>query len=159
MTMSKVLCCVPTRGRYFTTLPLVLNAIIQQSKPVDKLVIFDDNDEPKDMREEPIYQFFFSMLNDKQIAWEWMFAEKKGQHHIHQAANEKAVREGYEFVWRCDDDAIPEHHTLQNLYSHINDDIGAVGGGAASNPTTSALGTNVGRTSTITDFNIIYWIR
>ena len=103
MTMSKVLCCVPTRGRYFTTLPLVLNAIIQQSKPVDKLVIFDDNDEPQDMRKEPIYQFFFSMLNDKQIEWEWIFAEKKGQHHIHQAANEKAVREGFEFVWRCED--------------------------------------------------------
>jgi hypothetical protein len=28
---------------------------------VDKLVIFDDNDEPQDMRKEMIYSYFFQM--------------------------------------------------------------------------------------------------
>jgi len=122
--VSKVLCSVATRGRYFTTLPLVLYAIINQTRQVDKLVIFDDNDEPQDMRGEMIYQYFFQMLDIKGIAWEWLYADKKGQHHIHQRANTM----GYEWVWRCDDDAIPEPNVLEELYRFIGPSTGAVGG-------------------------------
>jgi Glycosyl transferase family 2 len=123
--MTKVLCSVATRGRYFTTLPLVLNAIINQTKLPDKLVIFDDNDEPQDMRKELVYQYFFQMLDIKGVEWEWLFAEKKGQHHIHQKANTM----GYDWVWRCDDDAIPEPNVLEELYSWVDKwpDLGAVG--------------------------------
>ena len=130
--MDKVLCSVATRGRYFTTLPLVLNAIINQSKPVDKLVIFDDNDEPQDMRKEMIYSYFFQMLDIKKIKWEWVFAEKKGQHHIHQRANMM----GYDWVWRVDDDAIPEPNVLETLYSWatLATDYGAVGGSILTPP-------------------------
>jgi hypothetical protein len=115
---------VATRGRYFTTLPLVLNAIINQTRPVDKLVIFDDNDEPQDMRKEMIYSYFFQMLDIKGIAWEWLYADKKGQHHIHQRANMM----GYDWVWRCDDDAIPESNVLEELYRFTGPSTGAVGG-------------------------------
>ena len=128
--MNKVLCSVATRGRYLTTLPLVLNAIINQTRPVDKLVIFDDNDEPQDMRKEMIYQYFFQMLDAKGIAWEWLFAEKKGQHHIHQRANLM----GYDLVWRVDDDAIPEPNVLENLIKHFDIDVGAVGGSVLTPP-------------------------
>lgn len=135
--MSKVLCSVATRGRYHTTLPLVLNAIINQTRPVDKLVIFDDNDEPQDMRKEMIYQYFFQMLDIKGIAWEWLYADKKGQHHIHQRANMM----GYEWVWRCDDDAIPEANVLEILYYYANGinesiakEVGAVGGSILTPP-------------------------
>ena len=131
--MNKVLCSVATRGRYFTTLPLVLNAVINQTRPVDKLVIFDDNDEPKDMRKEMIYSYFFQMLDAKGIAWEWLFAEKKGQHHIHQRANTM----GYDWVWRVDDDAIPEPNVLETLYYYANgvdNNIGAVGGSVLTPP-------------------------
>lgn len=126
----KVLCSVATRGRYFTTLPMVLMAIANQTKPVDKLIVFDDNDEPKDMRNEFIYQNIFWVLNSKGIDWEWRFAEKKGQHHIHQKAN----LEGFDWVWRVDDDAVPEATVLENLYKHIGDDIGAVGGSVLNPP-------------------------
>ena len=121
--MSKVLCSVATRGRYFTTLPLVLNAIINQTKSPDKLVIFDDNDEPQDMRKEMIYSYFFQMLNAKGVEWEWRFANKKGQHFIHQEANNM----GYEWVWRVDDDAIPEPNVLEELYDWATDTVGNVG--------------------------------
>jgi hypothetical protein len=123
--MSKVLCSVATRGRYFTTLPLVLNAIINQTRRPDKLVVFDDNDEPQDMRKEMIYSYFFQMLEIKGIEWEWVFAEKKGQHHIHQRANTME----YDWVWRVDDDAIPEPNVLEELYSWVDKwpDLGAVG--------------------------------
>jgi len=128
--VNKVLCSVATRGRYFTTLPLVLNAVINQTRPVDKLVIFDDNDEPQDMRNEMVYQYFFQMLDIKGIKWEWLFADKKGQHHIHQRANSM----GYDLVWRCDDDAIPEPNVLENLIKHFDIDIGAVGGSVLTPP-------------------------
>ena len=130
--MDKVLCSVATRGRYHTTLPLVLNAIINQTKKVDKLVIFDDNDEPQDMRNEMIYGYFFQMLNIKGIEWEWIYAGKKGQHHIHQAAN----RMGYDWVWRVDDDAIPEPNVLARLFDCAvsRENIGAIGGSILTPP-------------------------
>lgn len=128
--MPNVLCSVATRGRYHTTLPLVLNAIINQTRPVDKLVIFDDNDEPQDMRNELVYSYFFRMLDIKGIKWEWIYAEKKGQHHIHQQANFM----GYDWVWRCDDDAIPEPNVLETLCGYIDPKLGAVGGAILTPP-------------------------
>lgn len=109
---------------------MVLMAVINQTRQVDKLIIYDDNDEPKDMRNEFIYQNFFWQMACKGIEWEWLFAEKKGQHHIHQQAN----RAGYEWVWRVDDDAIPEPNVLENLVKHITDDVGAVGGSILNGP-------------------------
>jgi len=128
--MPKILCSIATRGRYFSTLPLVLNAVINQTRPVDKVVIFDDNDEPQDMRKELVYNYFFQMMDLKGIAWEWLFAEKKGQHHIHQRANLMK----FDWVWRVDDDAIPEPNVLENLTKHIADDVGAVGGSILTPP-------------------------
>jgi hypothetical protein len=124
--MSNVLCSIATRGRYFTTLPLVLQAVINQTWLPNKVVIFDDNDEPLDMRTEFIYQHLFQQMQIKGIEWEWLFADKKGQHHIHQKANLM----GYEWVWRVDDDCVPEPTVLQSLYSHATQfpNVGAVGG-------------------------------
>ena len=151
--MSKVLCSVATRGRYLTTLPLVLNAIINQSKPVDKLVIFDDNDEPKDMRKEFMYQYFFQMLDIKGIKWEWLYADKKGQHHIHQRANTM----GYEWVWRVDDDAVPEPNVLEALYSHVGESVGAVGGSVLTPPYMPATGSITGLIDNIDSEPNIQW--
>ena len=128
--MDKVLCSVATRGRYQTTLPLTLNAIINQTKKVDKLIIFDDNDEPQDMRKELVYGYFFQMLDIKGIQWEWLYAHKKGQHHIHQMANTM----GFDWVWRVDDDAIPEPNVLQTLFNYTSKKVGAVGGSILTPP-------------------------
>ena len=128
--MDKVLCSVATRGRYQTTLSLTLNAIINQTKKVDKLIIFDDNDEPQDMRNELVYSYFFQMLDIKGIQWEWLYAQKKGQHHIHQMANTM----GFDWVWRVDDDAIPEPNVLQTLFNYTSKKVGAVGGSILTPP-------------------------
>ena len=127
---EKILCSLPTKGRYYTTLPLVIEAIANQTRKPDKLIIFDDNDAPKDMREEFLYQHLFWLLNSKKIEWEWLFADKKGQHHIHQRANTM----GYDWVWRCDDDAIPDPNVLETLASYINDNVGAVAGSVLNPP-------------------------
>jgi hypothetical protein len=127
--MSKVLCSISTKGRYHTFLPMAIQAVINQTKLPDQLVIYDDNDPPDDMRKFPVYQQLFKVLDIKGIKWEWVFAQKKGQHYNHQLANERAHKEGYEFVWRIDDDTAPEPYVLENLYQAIQQpDVGAVGG-------------------------------
>ena len=152
--MPKVLCSVATRGRYFTTLPLVLNAIINQTTPPDKVIIFDDNDEPQDMRKEMIYQYFFQMLDIKKIAWEWQFAEKKGQHYIHQRANTM----GFDWVWRCDDDAIPEPNVLGNLLGYTTlENIGAVGGSILTPPNLFNTSKSTGKIADIDTEPNIQW--
>ena len=120
----RVLCSISTKNRYDTFLPLAIQSVINQTRKPDKLVIFDDNDNPKDTREDPKYCFLFSLLDKKRIAWEVVFAAKKGQHHNHQLANKM----GYDWVWRVDDDNSPEENVLENLCSYVADDVGAIGG-------------------------------
>ena len=152
--MAKVLCSVATRGRYHTTLPLVLNAIINQTTLPDKLVIFDDNDEPQDMRKEMIYQYFFQMLDLKKVKWEWLFADKKGQHHIHQMANTMK----YDWVWRVDDDAIPEPSVLGNLLGYSTlENIGAIGGSILTPPNLFDTSKSTGKVVNIDTEPNIQW--
>ena len=151
--MDKVLCSIATRGRYQTTLPLALNAIINQTKLPDKLVIFDDNDEPEDVRNNNIYQHLFSIMDYKGINWEWVSAAKKGQHHIHQSAN----RMGYDWVWRVDDDAIPEPNVLAELYSWIDKDVGAIGGAILTLPINPDTSKNTGKIEDIDKEPNIQW--
>ena len=125
-----ILCNICTRGRYDTTLPLAIQAAVNQTKKIDKLIIYDDNDEPKDLRENQIYKHLFESLNYKGIEWEWVYALRKGQHYSHQMANES----GYEFVWRVDDDCRPEQNVLENLLSHMTPTVGAVGGSILTPP-------------------------
>jgi hypothetical protein len=120
----KILCSISTKNRYDTFLPLALQSVINQTRLPDKLIIFDDNDNPKDIREDAKYIYLLSLLDKKNIQWEVIFGAKKGQHHNHQIAN----RFGYDWVWRVDDDNSPEQNVLENLCSYIADDVGAIGG-------------------------------
>lgn len=125
-----VLCSISTRGRYETTLPLAVQAVAMQTYKVDRLVIFDDNDEPKDLRQMLVFQKLFSLLDQKGIAWEVVFGMRKGQHHNHQIAN----KFGYNWVWRVDDDCIPDPNVLETLMAYAKDDVGAVGGAILTPP-------------------------
>lgn len=127
---KKILCSISTRGRYDTTLPLAIESVIMQTRRVDKLVIFDDNDTPRDVRGENIYDHLFYMLNFKGIEFEWLWAKRAGQHHNHEMANNM----GYEWVWRVDDDVIAEPNTLENLYKQAKRDVGGVGGSILTPP-------------------------
>lgn len=120
----RILCSISTKNRYDTFLPLAIQSVINQTRLPDKLVIFDDNDNPIDLREVPVYKYLFSVLDDKNISWQVIFGAKKGQHHNHQIANTM----GYEWVWRVDDDNSPEPNVLENLVSHVSDKVGAIGG-------------------------------
>lgn len=129
-----ILCSISTRGRYHTTLPLAIQSVIMQTKKPDKLIIFDDNDQDKieDMREVHIYQYLFEMLQLNGIKWEWVFAERKGQHYNHQKANKM----GFDWIWRLDDDTVAEPDVLEKLYYQTlnNNPVGAVGGSILTPP-------------------------
>ena len=152
--MDKVLCSVATRGRYHTTLPLVLSAIANQTRQPDKLIVFDDNDEPEDMRNNPVYQHLFNILDAKGIPWEWRFADKKGQHHIHQHAN---LEPGFKWVWRVDDDAVPEPNVLENLLEWTDPHVGAVGGSILTPPLHDNNACVTGKIDVINDEPNIQW--
>jgi GT2 family glycosyltransferase len=108
------------------------------------------------MRSEMIYQYFFQMLDAKGIAWEWQYADKKGQHHIHQRANLM----GYDWVWRVDDDAIPEPNVLEQLYYYANgvdNNVGAVGGSVLTPPYMPDVSKVTGLIDNINDEPNVQW--
>jgi hypothetical protein len=106
----------------------VLQAVAMQTRLPDKIIIFDDNDNVEDIRQKFLLNCILHVLNEKKVTWEVRVALKKGQHHIHQFANTYAVQEGFDWVWRVDDDCVPEPGVLENLEKHITEEAGAIGG-------------------------------
>lgn len=126
----KILCSISTRGRYDTTLPLAIQSVINQIRRPDALVIFDDNDEPKDLRQMQQYAYLFYIMDEIGLPWEVLYGDRKGQHFNHQKANLM----GYDWVWRLDDDTVADATTLHNLAMMIRDNVGAIGGSVLTPP-------------------------
>ena len=103
--------------------------MMQTVKP-NHLVIFDDNDEPEDLREIPVYRHLFNIMSEIVLSWEVIYGQRRGQHYNHQIANLM----GYDYVWRVDDDTIAESNVLENLTKHIDENLGAVGGSILTPP-------------------------
>jgi GT2 family glycosyltransferase len=121
---KKVLCCIPTKGRYFTTLPLVIQSVISQTVKPDKVILYDDG-EHRDLRQVPLYQYIFKTLDDSKIKWGVEFTQGRGQHFAHQLANTSK----FELIWRLDDDTIAMPNVLEKLLQHMKDEkVGAVAG-------------------------------
>ena len=120
----KVTATISTRNRYFTTLPLCLTAIANQTKAPDELIIYDDG-EHKDIRNEPIYQNIFSHLSKRKIFWHVEFGSGEGQVKNHQRALLEAE---HELIWRLDDDNVPEANVLEVLFGEMGKQTGAIGG-------------------------------
>jgi GT2 family glycosyltransferase len=135
--MSRILCSIATYKRYDTTLPLVLSAVANQTRLPDKVIIYDDNESPQDLRGNPIYSHYFNILLQKGVQWEVVFAQKKGQHYSHQLAN----MANFDWVWRVDDDCVPESNVLENLELCALPGVGAVGGSILTPPVTTVYGT------------------
>jgi glycosyltransferase involved in cell wall biosynthesis len=130
----KILCTVSTKDRYFTTLPLAIQSIALQTRKPDHLIIFDDG-EQRDLRTDLLYRYLFCILDDVGINWEFIFSERKGQHFNHQRAQEIAKEQGFDLIWRIDDDEVAAPDVLAKLeeffISNPNftpEHIGAVGG-------------------------------
>ena len=72
---------------------------------------------------------------------------------IHQQANTM----GFDWVWRCDDDAIPESNVLHELSKYIHPDIGAIGGAILTPPLNMDTSSSTGKVSDIDKEPNIQW--
>ena len=124
MNEPRILVYINTYNRYDTTLPMAILSIINQTRKPDKFIIFDDTKEPRDPRQMEHYLYLLKLLEQKGIPWEYIWAEKKGAHYSHEAANMK----GYDLAWFIDDDCVAEPTCLAELLAQMKPDVGAVGG-------------------------------
>jgi len=123
-----ILCSLCTKDRYFTTLPMAISSIALQTRVPDKLIIYDDG-EHKNLNDVSLYTHLFSTLLRKGcFIWLDWASQGRGMHFNDQRAN----KEGFDLVWRFDDDEVAEHDTLERLEKYFLDDkegkLGAVGG-------------------------------
>lgn len=117
---------ISTKGRYFDSLPMSIMGIINQAFKPQSLTIYDDNDSPTDLRTVAIYQNIFNTLSLNGINWRIIYGNKSGQVANHQKALSEITEK---YIWRIDDDEIPNFDCLQYLLETITKDnnIGAVG--------------------------------
>ena len=120
----KVTASISTRNRYDSTLPLCLSAVVLQEKVPDELLIFDDGDH-RDLRDDPLYTNIFQHLYKRKIDWKVIFSDGQGQVKNHQKTLEIAK---HPFIWRLDDDNVPESNVLLSLCNILEMDhkVGAV---------------------------------
>jgi GT2 family glycosyltransferase len=114
-----------TRNRYTTSLPMCLAAVASQTYKPEQVIIYDDSDPLDDMREDPVLMGLFTILQRKGIQWRVIFGNGRGQVTGHRIAIAEAKGD---FIWRVDDDNIPEPDCLEKLMSQMDPDVGAVGG-------------------------------
>lgn len=126
MVLKDVIATVSTRNRTDTTLPLVITSLLCLTYKPGKFIVYDDNDELKDPRENEIYKNLLNGLVNSGIEWFWIPGQRKGQVFNHEHAR---LSNDHEFIWRIDDDNILPSNTLEELYKAIKTDkkIGAVG--------------------------------
>lgn len=124
-TKQTVSASISTKGRYKDTLPLTLTAITHQTVKPDRVYVFQDG-EHLDFRKDPLYVSVIAMLERVGISWYVIYAPGRGQVMNHQHMLETAETE---WVWRIDDDEIPEPDCLEKLLAHAWDEsVGAIGG-------------------------------
>lgn len=119
---------ITTRGRYFTTLPLAIQSVLNQTLKPKELIIYDDefNLEKIDLRNYSLYQHLFNMLITNDIMWFIESGKRGGPALNHDLSIERA---SYDYIWRLDDDEVAENNALEELYNTIisDDTIAAVG--------------------------------
>lgn len=116
---------VPTRGRYSTTLPMTLCHIACQTILPYEVIVYDDNDEPQDVREWETIGSILRMFEGLGVRWRWQFGAKQGAWVSHQRSIQEAETE---FIWRVDDDCFPQNDVLEKLLSHMAEGVTAAGG-------------------------------
>ena len=123
---SGVTAHISTKNRYHI-LPLAIQAIGLQTIRPERLIIFDDSDDPKPIHLGSPFAHQFAWLAKLGVQVSIEKGQRKGQSFNHQSAIDMATTE---FIWRVDDDNIPEPDVLEKLLGVIwsNPGIGAVAG-------------------------------
>jgi hypothetical protein len=116
---------ISTKNRYDTTLASAMMTVASQTYPVQRLIVYDDGDH-KDLRNiEPFPQILY-VLEQKKVAWEIVYAPRRGQVFCHDHALRNATTD---LIWRLDDDDFADSATLGRSSSRrMTDGVGAVSG-------------------------------
>ncbi len=113
---------VSTKDRYDSLIFLLIALATQTVKP-QEIIVFDDGKQA-DLRNDGNYRNVFQMLERKGIDWHVVWGERKGQVKNHIRALEIAKTP---WVWRLDDDNVPEPNCLENLLRHtVKPQVGAI---------------------------------
>ena len=125
--MERVTAVVCTRNRYDTTLSPCLIALGLQTYPVDGIWVYDDSDKHIDLRDREPYKQIFLLLAQKKIGWQVTYGNGLGQVRGHKLALRECKTK---YLWRVDDDCIPEAECLEKLMLVMESDsnCGACGG-------------------------------
>lgn len=120
---------ISTKNRY-ETLSHALQSVISQTFKPERLIIWDDSDNPIDLRQNNIFFNLFKTLDLKGIKWEVLLGPRMGQVTNHQSTINIAKTE---WIWRLDDDNIAEANCLEKLMETVEkcefkDKLGAVAG-------------------------------
>jgi SAM-dependent methyltransferase len=120
-----VTCVISTKNRSHTTLPMTIMGICNQTVKPNHLIIYDDGDFKPELNKDPIYSKLFAIISASGISWEYKYGKKIGQvsNHIQSLKDAKT-----DFIYRLDDDNVPEYNVLEYLLDCVKDDVGAVGG-------------------------------
>jgi hypothetical protein len=121
---ADVTAVVPTCGRYFSSLPLTIMAIINQEVLPSHLIIYDDSPDKLDLRTNKLWAKIFKTIEAKGINWSVLFGEGKGQAVLHNRSIADATTK---YIWRVDDDCVPEPNVLIVLLEEIDMGRGATG--------------------------------
>lgn len=119
-TMHKigtVTATISTKDRYFTTLPLTISAVANQTVRPDKMKIYDDG-EQRDLREFSPFNHLLAMLTEMKIEWEVLKTPRMGQVSNHQHALDNCDTD---YLWRIDDDELPAPNCLEELLITFRD--------------------------------------
>lgn len=116
---------ISTKGRLFDTLPLTLASLTQQTRPPQKVIIYDDDETFTDLRESSLYRHLFGLCHLKGIEVYVREGCRIGQVANHQLTltNETAA----DIIWRIDDDNYAEPNLLEELLKNFDEKTGAVG--------------------------------
>ena len=123
---DRVTCGIPTKNRH-RSLAQTLQSVVFQTYPELDLIIVDDSESPPDLREDPMFQNLFRLMNERKMDWRVIYGPKLGQHICHQIIQDEARTE---LIWRIDDDEIAEPNVLASLVWEMRTkgNVGAVGG-------------------------------
>ena len=116
---------ISTKNRHYTTLPMAIMSICNQSVKPKHLIIYDDGEIKPNLDKDPIYSKLFATISASGISWEYKYGRKIGQvaNHIQSIKNSPT-----QFIWRLDDDNVADYNVLEGLLKCVTDDVGAVGG-------------------------------
>ena len=109
---------ISTKNRYFTTLPLCLMSMSNQTILPKEIIIFDDGDH-LDLTKEDLYINIFSLFKTKNIEYKIIQGTGKGQVKNHQKALEIVTTD---LIFRTDDDCILEPNVLEILLNSCTDE-------------------------------------